>query len=909
LGYYGGMRHTGSFGIAAALTALLCPAAVPASIHGLVKDQSGAAVTGAGVELREVPGPGAAKSTRTDGSGGYRFTNLAGSHYRVRVAQTGFKIYESDVTIDAGNDASLDIALSIAESRESINVSGGRRQTVDAVYHALREADIADVYGVENVMVRRDTGVLTLKKGSIGFTAPQMGRDTVMVFSGDGEFDFTPGLNIEKAHLKNLTGQEQVHENFDRAFFCFTDGTGKELRDQGTKQAADPKLTDLLHDYRKRLRGNTENIRSLTEALAMESAGNVEADLLADLYNAAARGSFTAFLHGRKHADLRFAVRPRGVFPALAPEEVAVVNVDPGAEQEGIWYLSHMASEFQNHTASSDEDNRVVEGASYRIETVIGKNDHLAATAVVAIRGLTDGDRVIDFDLLPTLRVTRVSMGGQDIPFIQEDRKHDGSFYVVLPQPLQKGGEREILIEYQGDKVVHNAGGGNFSVGARTSWYPSLNAFRDHTRFHLVFKVPRQYTLVSVGKMVKQWTERDFGCTEWDSEVRVPVAGFNYGEFKKRAVTDSTLKNLGVEFGIEGYAVAALPDSLKGAESIGGMSPARMNENVMVEAQNAMRVFDQWFGKSEFNRIAITQQPEMNFGQSWPTLVYLPIIAYFDSTQRWEMGASSTGATEFVDEVTAHEVSHQWWGHMVGWSSYHDQWLSEGFAFFSAGLYLQFIEKKDPEKYLAYWSHAHKLLTEKNGFGKRPNDAGPVWMGLRLDNFKNPGGYSSVVYRKGGYVLHMLRSMMWNSKDGDQTFQAMMQEFVKTYTNRNASTEAFQELTAKYMTPAMDVEGNHRLDWFFRQWVYGTTIPRYKFEPGLTSAPDGKWLLKATLTQSEVTPNFTVLVPVYADFDGQIARLGSVRMTGNSANDKIQVLLPKKPRKVMINAFHDVLEM
>ena len=43
----------------------------------------------------------------------------------------------------------------------------------------------------------------------------------------------------------------------------------------------------------------------------------------------------------------------------------------------------------------------------------------------------------------------------------------------------------------------------------------------------------------------------------------------------------------------------------------------------------------------------------------------------------------------FVDEVTAHEVAHQWWGHVVGWASYRDQWISEGFATFSAGLYLQ----------------------------------------------------------------------------------------------------------------------------------------------------------------------------------------------------------------------------
>ena len=67
--------------------------------------------------------------------------------------------------------------------------------------------------------------------------------------------------------------------------------------------------------------------------------------------------------------------------------------------------------------------------------------------------------------------------------------------------------------------------------------------------------------------------------------------------------------------------------------------------------------------------------------------------------------------------------------------------------------------------------------------------------------------------------------------------------------------------------------------------------------------------LKASLTQSEVDDHFAMIVPVYADFDGQIARLGQVRMLGNATNDKIQVLLPKKPKRVMINAWHDVLAM
>ena len=35
-------------------------------------------------------------------------------------------------------------------------------------------------------------------------------------------------------------------------------------------------------------------------------------------------------------------------------------------------------------------------------------------------------------------------------------------------------------------------------------------------------------------------------------------------------------------------------------------------------------------------------------------------------------------------------------------------------------------------------------------------------------------------------------------------------------------------MVEKHMTPEMDVEGNHRIDWFFNEWVYGTEIPRYR---------------------------------------------------------------------------------
>jgi aminopeptidase N len=259
-----------------------------------------------------------------------------------------------------------------------------------------------------------------------------------------------------------------------------------------------------------------------------------------------------------------------------------------------------------------------------------------------------------------------------------------------------------------------------------------------------------------------------------------------------------------------------------------------------------------------------------------------------------------------VDEVTAHEVSHQWWGHMVGWSTDHDQWLSEGFADFSAGLYLQ-LTNKTPEKYFKYYENSRQRLLEKNQFGRRPNDAGPIWLGWRLSSEKNPNAYQTVVYGKGGYVLHMLRWMMYDAKEGDKPFIAMMRDFVAQHLNRNASTESFQKVVEKHMRPVMNVTNDGKMDWFFQQWVYGTVIPRYKLEQTVTNNPDGTFQLKGSISQSDVPEDFKMVVPMYADFEGRPIRLGAVRIIG-ATTIPFDIQLPKKPKRVLLNANHDVLE-
>src|SRR5258708_37702247 len=97
-----------------------------------------------------------------------------------------------------------------------------------------------------------------------------------------------------------------------------------------------------------------------------------------------------------------------------------------------------------------------------------------------------------------------------------------------MPEPMIAARDYRLVIEYAGDRVIHKAGGGNFSVGARTSWYPSVNAFSDRAAYDLTFKVPKSYTVVSVGKLSREWRGGGYAGSPMSSTMSPWVAGSHY---------------------------------------------------------------------------------------------------------------------------------------------------------------------------------------------------------------------------------------------------------------------------------------------------------------------------------------------------------------------------------------------
>ncbi len=880
------------------------------TISGTVQDPSGAVIALARIEITggELTQPIVLLS---DGLGKFTSPDLNPAAYSVRVTREGFEPLVKPVNLQVA--VQLQLTLSIAIQQEIVTVPGKSLAFANSapLYRQLREIGLGETFRFDNFSLTWDTANFQFQKGTLTFLSPVDGVVTGAIFIGEGHFNLKPVLPLDARELSRRTGAEEVNEEFTEAVFRFTgEARLRFLPGLGNRTETASEAAAALHHWREKIRHRYERALGFTEFLLQgETMDNVDADLLAAVYNRAHPEFFNAYLRGKKHKDLRFFVRTRvGALPQLdSPEEVALINYNPEGMDDGVWYLAHLKAEYLNRSASSGEDRRLFATHRYKIETVIAKNGHLFSRATISFEPLVAGERVLKFGLLPNLRVTRVTdEQGQDLYFIQENRKEDGSFYAILPQAPPPGKEQSINVEYAGDKVLEEAGEGSFYVLARTSWYPNLNGFGEKALYDLTFKVPRKYKVISVGQLKEESTEQDLAVSHWITPVPVAVAGFNYGAYEKLELPDEI-----TGYKISGYYLSELPNNLRGNRALQSLAPRSMTKYALEQTRGQLQLCTHYFGKSPYEEIYITEQPNFNFGQSWPNLVYLPISAYTDSTQRWMLfGHIDNKFTGFVQEVTPHEVAHQWWGHGVGWASYHDQWLSEGFAEFSAGLFLQQGVAGDWRKdYIEFWERLRRRILEKNKFDVAPNDAGPLWMGLRLISPRSGDAYQNVTYPKGAYVLQMLRSMMRGTEDHDQdkAFIAMMHDFVESHREKAATTESFKAIAEKHMTKLMDLGRNGRLDWFFNEWVYGTQVPRYHFEYQATPADGGKVKLHMTITQSDVDEHFAMLVPVFADFGKGMIRLGQIGVVGNTSRSA-DVIVPTQPKKVALNAYKDILE-
>lgn len=790
----------------------------------------------------------------------------------------------------------------------------------NATYQQLRGLlPGSEVITVKDFELKRDAATFTFASGSIAFYGPVNGKVTGAVFRGQGHLHITPPTAEERHNLSIAMQAGELDEDFDQVVMRFTDSTADELH-KASAGAGQPdnnfiKAGQDLQSFLRR-HGEGSMVETQFTLYYKKFYGNLDLRLLQDVLSKRPGQYFMAAIHGKKNAHLFFILDPQGV-EEVAPEEVAVLKWDSTDEQETIPLAFHRAAEYADGIASGTEHNEASRVLNESLDVTIDKSGLLSCLATVKVRAEQDGVAVIPLDLYPTLRVSQVdSASGQALDWIQEKKDEDPDFGVVLGTPLNKGETETIKVTYSGRDVVVNTGNGNYYPVAREDWYPnSGQGFGDYAAYDMRFHVPKGLQLIATGTKVDESTEGKVVTTDWKTETPLPVVGFSIGDFKtQEAKFGSALTG---QLTIDAYANSQPPDLVANLaqalsdsnEGLGTLATTPMLGSELSQGEAAAQIYTDYFGQLPFTHIALTQQSACNYGQSWPMLVYLPICGFFDTTQRHFLGLSDFSAKTYWDVVTPHEVAHQWWGHTVGFRGYRDQWMSEGFADMSASIFLQATRPK-PDDFLNFWKEQHRVLTEKNPFGFRPIDVGPVTMGVRLSSPKTGWDvYQNLVYPKGAYILHMIRMMMWSPKEGDARFKAAMHDFVSTHQLQPATTEDFKAIVEKHMSPGMDLDGNHRMDWFFHQYVYGTDLPVYHFQGTATPNETG-WSLHFVLTQSGVPEDFKMPVPIYLELaDGRVMRLGSANIFGNKTMEKTLQLppMPSPIKRVTINHNYDVL--
>ena len=202
------------------------------------------------------------------------------------------------------------------------------------------------------------------------------------------------------------------------------------------------------------------------------------------------------------------------------------------------------------------------------------------------------------------------------------------------------------------------------------------------------------------------------------------------------------------------------------------------------------------------------------------------------------MSSMSGSNFGFSTPVVVHELAHMWWGNMITCEQWGDIWLNEGWASYSEALY--YLEMEG-------WGSYHNYMN-----GMAYSGGGTIYI---YDTTSVWNIFSSIVYDKGAWVVHMLRGIL-----GDALFFVGVNAYYNSeYQHAAATTEGFKDV----FEDATGVE----LDWFFNEWIYGTYRPNYHWSYWPEPSDTGGYDVFLRVEQVQTTDPQVFIMPVDFFFD------------------------------------------
>ncbi len=770
----------------------------------------------------------------------------------------------------------------------SIPVWAQTQQPLEAtpLYLQLQNSSVLEKsLHLKNFVLQRDRATITFTDGMVYLSSPVGGKVRSAVYIGAGNFQAAPPpVTFEQANVRRMLKADDVSSDFKSAVLRFTDDTDSDFLKDGFLQggAISERATHLAADFGPRF--------------LKETGVNMSARQLESILNQETPGVFLIQMDGGQRGRFTYVLDPQARIPLVnfginAGEKGLIFAYDNDIFDNDVWMAFHANGDYAKGKAPYSDIYNVVDTEKYTMTLDLSEPKKvLGLVTRLDLISRIDGLRVISFAVGEGLSIydderrkkqlylhgAQLS-DGTALTFFQEP--WESGFSVVLPKGLAAGQKLSLSLDLKGDFMMESEYvTGTYFPRSTEAWYPR-HGYLGRSRFDISMIHRKKDHVVSIGEFIKEGPApgtNDDVLTEFRMEQPVALATFAVGpyEIHKEVAKDDTGKQLPIEF-----------------YSMPGTRLAVKEDFILAEMSNSVRFFSKMFGAYPYPVFRGAYHP-FNFGQGFATTIMIP---------------KADSASKFTFSFIAHETSHQWWGDMVLWRSYRDQWLSEGFAEYSGMLYVDSRDKSSSEKELIERARYQLKMPPRTLTGVGPGklaDVGPLVMGHRLENRETRGAYTALTYEKGSLVLRMMHFLFTNPDTGDgNAFFDLMSDFVKRYQGSTATTEQFFALANEHVksTSLAKKYGYKDLNWFYRQWVTETYLPSYELSYHIENDSTAGISLKGDVVQTGPPESemWFMPLPLVIHFHGGKTARVTVAAYGDHA--PISLKLPASPEKVELD--------
>ncbi|MEA2005350.1 MAG: M1 family aminopeptidase [Acidobacteriota bacterium] len=507
------------------------------------------------------------------------------------------------------------------------------------------------------------------------------------------------------------------------------------------------------------------------------------------------------------------------------------------------------------------------------------KDSYLSGRAKIIVKSEINSLNELKFRLHPDLEILRINDEENRKLFYSRDKLRK-ILYIYLLHSVTKGQSASIEIFYRGKiippdittDVLHmpqmretnsfiSPKYDTYLFSQSSYWYPAPPD-DDYFKARLKIIVPSEYNCISNGVLIEQsWLRSLDKVEDFDKlgnsvcvfETKVPVKYLSFIVGKFDAVEE--------DFGSIPFA---------------RYKPSKVIlhwKNLLKDAKDIFDFYVNLFGPYPFEKLTIVHRLwPASGGHSPASFIVLNELPRIPGGGHLVKAKSPVDLPPWKEHFLAHEIAHQWWGQGLAWKTYHDQWISEGLAQYSAVL---FLKKRYGERVFS------QILKKFSEWTEKKSDKGQITMGSRI-SYVDFEAYQAIVYNKTSLILNMLKDYL-----GEEVFFDGLKEFFSRYKYKAADTNAF-------FRTFNDVSGKE-LKPFFDMWFNSYHLPDVKVSYSIQKREDG-YFLEFKITQSEELFVF----PLEIEWkEGGKKVLKTV--TIDKKMNEFGFLLEDKPKKIKVN--------